>query len=173
MLWFTGLSGSGKSTIAQAVARGLTERGKSVLILDGDAVRGTLHRDLKFSSDDILENNRRLAALCSEALGKYDYVLVPVISPFRRGREYARRLLEPHFAELYVKASIEECIRRDVKGLYKKALAGQVENFIGLSLETPYEAPSSPNLTLDTAGEDVSASAAKVLEFVEKRTEKA
>lgn len=169
VLWFTGRSGSGKTTIANLVCERLKEKGEKVMIIDGDVVRDTIHRNLKFTPDDIKENNKLIALMCKKTLGHYNYVLVPIISPFRENRNFARELLSPQFAELYVKADLNECIKRDVKGLYKKALEGLIDNFIGVSPQTPYEEPDNPEIIIDTENEDISTSVAKVLKYINKR----
>ena len=166
VLWFTGRSGSGKTTIANLVCERLKEKGEKVMIIDGDVVRNTIHGNLKFSPDDIKENNKLIALMCKENLGHYDYILVPIISPFRESRNFARELLSPQFAELYVKASLNECVRRDVKGLYKKASEGLIDNFIGVSPQTPYEEPDNPEIIIDTENEDISTSVGKVLKYI-------
>src|SRR3989338_445100 len=121
VLWFTGLSGSGKSTIADKISEKLKNKGYSVKILDGDVVRNTLHRHLGFTKKDILLNNKLISGLALKYLKDYDIILIPIISPYRISRESARKLLGGCFAEVYIKATLKECIRRDVKGLYKKA----------------------------------------------------
>jgi adenylyl-sulfate kinase len=169
ILWFTGLSGSGKSTIASQLAASLELRGHKVLVLDGDVVRATLHQALSFTPEDIWENNLRIAALCEEQSGAYDYILVPVISPFAACRQSVREMLGDHYGEIFVDTALEECIRRDVKGLYKKALSGLIDHFIGISANTPYERPHSPEVTIHTATEDVNTAVRKILSFCEKR----
>lgn len=166
VLWFTGLSGSGKTTIANKVGEELKRTGKKVVIFDGDIIRDTIHKGLRFTPDDIKENNRKIALLCHRNLGLYDFILVPIISPFRDSRAYARTLLSPFFVEVYVKTDLSECIRRDIKGLYKKALAGLIDNFIGISPETPYEEPDNPAICLDTVKEDVNESVSRLLWYL-------
>ena len=167
VLWFTGLSGSGKTTVANLVSERLEMKGKKVKVIDGDVIRGTIHKDLKFTPEDIKENNRLIALMCKDNLGRWDYILVPIISPFRESRDFARKLLSGDFVEVYVKTDLNECIKRDTKGLYKKALSGAIDNFIGISSRTPYEAPENPEIIIDTACEDISASAEKVLGHIE------
>src|SRR3989338_2108971 len=133
VLWFTGLSGSGKSTIADSLSNILKAKGYKIKILDGDVVRNTLHRHLGFTRKDILLNNKLISQLALKYLDTHDIILVPIISPYKIGRENARKLLGKHFTEVYIKASLKKCIRRDVKGLYKKALDGEIKNFIGIS----------------------------------------
>jgi adenylylsulfate kinase len=150
VVWFTGLSGSGKTTIASAIEKKLSKAHKKVLVLDGDMIRSTFHKNLTFSPGDIKINNRRVAAFCKKHAGTCDYILVTLISPFRECRAYARKIFEPRFIEVFIKASMPECQKRDVKGLYKKALAGKIDNFIGLSPATPYEKPLRPEIVIDT-----------------------
>ena len=166
VLWFTGLSGSGKTTIANSVCEKLKVKGKKVKIIDGDIIRDTLHKDLKFTPEDIKENNKLIALMCQESLGQWDYILVPIISPFRESRDLARKLLAPGFVEIYIKTDLNECIKRDTKGLYKKALAGSIDNFIGVSPQTPYEIPDNPEIVIDTGCEDVLTSVEKVLGYI-------
>lgn len=166
VLWFTGLSGSGKTTIADRLYGELTKAKKKVMVIDGDAVRDTIHANLTFTPEDIKENNRLIALMCTDNIGKYDFILVPIISPFRESRDYARKLLLPQFAEVYIKANLGECVKRDVKGLYGKAFAGLIDNFIGISPQTPYEEPDNPEITVDTQKEDISASVAKILQQI-------
>lgn len=168
VLWFTGLSGSGKTTIANLVYEKLNQEGKNVKMLDGDVIRGTVHKSLGFTPEDIKENNRLIAQICKENLGRYDYILVPIISPFRESRNFAKKLLSSQFAELYIKASLDTCIKRDVKGLYKKAMEGSIDNFIGVSPRVPYEEPDSPDIIIDTEREDASTGVVKVLEYINK-----
>jgi len=150
-VWLTGLSGSGKSSIAKEVERRLYERGRHVVVLDGDNLRFGLNRDLSFSKTDRSENIRRAAEVAKLFNDAGAIVLVPVISPFRDDRENARRIIgERRFCEVYVSTPLEVCEARDGKGLYRKARAGEIEEFTGIS--SPYEAPQSPFLRLDTAG---------------------
>ena len=113
-------------------------------------MRATAHRHLGFSPDDIRENNRLVALLCQESLSKFDIILVPIISPFRESRATARRLIGEPFAEVYIKASLQEVIKRDPKGHYKAAQEGKLTGFIGIDDQVPYEAPESAELILDT-----------------------
>ncbi len=168
VLWFTGRSGSGKTTIANLVCERLKKRGKKIKVIDGDIIRSTIHRNLEFTPNDIKENNKLISLMCKENLGQYDYILVPIISPFRESRNFARELLSPQFAEFYIKTSLHECVRRDVKGLYKKASEGLIDNFISVSPQTPYEEPDNPEIIIDTEKENISTSVAKVLEYINK-----
>jgi len=164
--WFTGLSGAGKTTIADRASDILTELGLRVLSLDGDAVRATLNRHLGFSGADIRENNRLIANLCLESLAEYDVILVPIISPFKDSRAAARVLLEKNFSEVYVHASLEEAIRRDPKGLYQKALDGSLAGFIGIAADVPYEKPDAAEITLDTEKENMETCAQHLVKFL-------
>ena len=151
-VWLTGLSGSGKSTIAGAVADLLALRGTLTYTLDGDNLRHGLNGDLGFSSEDRAENVRRVAEVARLFADAGVVALVPVISPYRAGREHARRLHEAAgltFLEVFVDAPIEVCESRDPKGLYAKARAGELSGFTGI--DDPYEAPTSPELVVSTA----------------------
>lgn len=167
--WFTGLSGSGKSTIAGHVAGLLRASGRSVRILDGDVVRTELHRHLGFSPADIRENNRLIADLCRQSLDRYDVILVPVIAPFRDARAAARALLGPAFVEVYVRASMPEVMRRDPKGLYQQVQEGRLTGFIGLSPDVPYEPPEAPEIVLDTEANDAEACARELASLLGAR----
>jgi len=149
-LWFTGLSGAGKSTIAQLVGRRLEEAGREVDYLDGDVVRTHLSKGLGFSKEDRDTNIERIGWVASRLTRHGAAVLVSAISPYEETRRKARELVEEFgpFVEVYVEASVEECARRDVKGLYEKAFAGEIKEFTGVS--DPYEAPSSPDVVLHT-----------------------
>jgi adenylylsulfate kinase len=150
VLWFTGLSGSGKTTIALSLKDVLESLNKNVKIFDGDDVRNTIHTKLGFSESDIKKNNLIVADLVLEAQSKYDFIIVPIISPYVLHRQIVRERIKQGFFEVYIKCSIERCIERDVKGLYKKALNGEINNMIGLAKENPYEAPLDPDIVIDT-----------------------
>ncbi|MEK7084477.1 MAG: adenylyl-sulfate kinase [Patescibacteria group bacterium] len=150
VVWFTGLSGSGKTTIAAALKERLERADKRVVVLDGDAVRATAHRHLGFAREDIRENNRLVAELAKKKRLEAEVVLVPIISPYRADRETARRALEPGFIEVFVNCSVDECRQRDTKGLYGKAARGEIDNLIGVSPAMPYEAPEHPEIELRT-----------------------
>jgi len=123
---------------------------QNVLLVDGDTIRSTVHNDFDFSPESIKKNSHRIIDLCKEKIAFYDYIIVSVIAPFEETREYARRILGDNYKEIYVKASLNELVRRDTKGLYKKALIGKLKNLIGFDPKTPYETPENPNLTIDT-----------------------
>ncbi len=147
-LWFTGMSGSGKSTVSGLVARRLRELGAKVELLDGDVVRTRLSHGLGFTREDREENIRRIGFVC-ELLSRNGVVtIVAAISPYREGREEIRALAT-NFIEIYMKCPLEILISRDTKGLYKKALAGEIPQFTGIS--DPYEPPPAPELTIDSS----------------------
>jgi adenylyl-sulfate kinase len=165
VLWFTGLSGAGKSTIAQALADALRRRQKTVEILDGDAVRERIHTHLGFSEADIKENNRLVAGFAKESATTHDFVLVPIISPFSESRALAREIVGPGFSEIYVASSHETRAARDPKGLYKKMAAGELQDFIGYG-GVPYEAPEHPDLTILTDSTPLAQSVEQVLHYL-------
>ena len=149
ILWFTGLSGSGKSTLAHAVEEALHQRGCRTFVLDGDNVRHGLCADLGFSSKDRVENIRRIGEVAKLFMEAGVIVLTAFISPFRADRKRVQNMFDcSDFIEIYCDASIDICEARDVKGLYKKARAGQIAEFTGIS--APYEAPKNANLTINT-----------------------
>jgi adenylylsulfate kinase len=151
IIWFTGLSGSGKSTLAHAVEEILYQQGCHTFVLDGDNVRHGLCGDLGFSSKDREENIRRIGEIAKLFMEAGVIVLTAFISPYRADRKRVRGMVEHgEFIEIYCNASIEVCEARDVKGIYKKARAGQIAEFTGIS--SPYEAPENPELTVNTGG---------------------
>ncbi len=166
-LWFTGLSGAGKSTIAERVEHQLAARGLKVEVLDGDVVRTNLSKGLGFSKEDRDTNIRRIAFVADLLSRNGVIAITAAISPYREIRDEARGKMGERFVEIYVKASVEECARRDVKGLYEKAFKGEIKEFTGVS--DPYEPPSAPELVLDTENETPDESAGKVLAYVEER----
>ena len=167
-LWFTGLSGAGKSTIANLVDRRLAAAGRHTYLLDGDNIRHGLNRDLGFTDADRVENIRRVAEVARLLVDAGLIVLVSFISPFRSERRMARELFDKdEFIEVFVDTPMEECQRRDPKGLYKRALAGQISNFTGL--DSPYEAPENPEMRLLTTTQDADALAEFVLDQLRSR----
>ena len=168
IVWMTGLSGAGKSTVANRVEEKLWRQGRHTMLLDGDNLRFGLNKDLGFADADRVENVRRTAEVAKLMLEAGLIVLCSLISPFRRERALARQLVGPgEFLEVFVDAPIEECRRRDPKGLYARALAGQIPNFTGIS--SPYEAPEAPDLHLQTDIHDVETLADRVLDELRHR----
>jgi len=160
-LWFTGLSGAGKSTLAAAVSAELGRRGIPVEVLDGDEVRQNLSKGLGFSREDRDTNIRRIGYVAKLLTRNGVAVITAAISPYRAIRDEVREAVGT-FIEVYVKASLDECIRRDTKGLYARALAKEIPQFTGVS--DPYEEPLSPELVIDTEREEVSESAARLID---------
>lgn len=158
-LWFTGLSGAGKSTISERIYQRLRDSGARVELLDGDIVRTHLSKGLGFSKEDRDTNIRRIGWVCQILSRNGVIAITAAISPYRDIREEVRRSIE-NFVEVYVHCPIEVLAERDVKGLYKKALAGEIPNFTGVS--DPYEAPADPELTVDSSRESVDESVEKV-----------
>jgi adenylylsulfate kinase len=168
ILWFTGLSGAGKSTLAHAVEEALHKQGCHTLVLDGDNVRHGLCSDLGFSSGDRIENIRRVGELAKLFVEGGVIVLTAFISPFRSDRERVRSLV-PHgdFLEVHCLCSLEVCEKRDVKGMYKRARAGEIKDFTGIS--SPYEVPEVPELTVETGALSIEQSVAKVMQLLRGR----
>ncbi len=169
VLWFTGLSASGKSTIAHALAVQLTSLGKTVSTIDGDEIRRGAHKHLGFTPADIKENNRRIVELAKERLVKSDIVLVSIISPYAESRRKARLRIGPGFLEIFVHASERTRLMRDPKGLYKKAKGGELKRLIGYHAEAPYEAPLAPDLVLDTDEASIEESVSQLLGFLKMK----
>ncbi|HEU4536601.1 MAG TPA: adenylyl-sulfate kinase, partial [Polyangiaceae bacterium] len=167
VLWLTGLSGAGKTTLAEALAPRLRAAGKRVESLDGDEVRAHLSKGLGFSREDRDANVARLAFVAHLLQRNGVYVLVSAISPFRAARDAARQLIAPRFFEVHVAPPLEACVGRDVKGLYRRALAGEIPNFTGVS--DPYEEPLAPELRLDTSRLTVAEGVESVLEALASR----
>jgi bifunctional enzyme CysN/CysC len=168
VLWFTGFSGAGKSTIANLVEAGLHARGAHTLLLDGDNIRHSLNRDLGFTEEDRVENIRRIGEVAKLMTDAGLIVLCSFISPFRAERRMVRELLpEGEFIEIFVDTPLDECIARDPKGLYKRALAGQLKNFTGV--DQPYEAPENAEIRLDAGRKDAERLAHDVIADLAKR----
>lgn len=164
-LWFTGLSGSGKSTLSQLVASRLRALGARVEVLDGDITRTLLCQGLGFSREDREENIRRIGFVC-ELLSRNDVIAIAAaISPYRASRDELRKRI-PNFIEIHMNCPVEVLIKRDVKGLYKKALAGEIKQFTGIS--DPYEDPIAPEVTIDSSSESIESSVAKVIRRLEE-----
>lgn len=168
VLWFTGLSGAGKSTIANALEQELVRRGIHSYLLDGDNVRHGLCADLGFSEADRTENLRRVGAVAGLMLDAGLVVLSAFISPYRAQRDKIRQSLpEGKFLEIYVATSLDVCEQRDVKGLYKKARQGEISHFTGIS--DPYEPPQQPDLVLDTAALSIEQSVAALIALLQQQ----
>ncbi|MFA0745662.1 MAG: hypothetical protein LASZOEIN_002475 [Candidatus Fervidibacter sp.] len=159
VVWLTGLSGAGKTTIAHALAERLKAAGYKVEILDGDIVRQHFSKGLGFSKEDRIENIKRVAYVAHLLARNGVVVIVALISPYREGRNYARQLIGD-FVEVYVKCPLNVLIERDVKGLYAKALRGEIQNFTGIS--DPYEPPENPEVVVETDKETVDESVDKI-----------
>jgi adenylylsulfate kinase len=168
VLWFTGLSGSGKSTIGHRVERMLIERGAFAYVLDGDNVRHGLNSDLGFAPEDRVENIRRIGEVARLFADAGGLVLSAFISPYRTDRDRVRGLMGPgEFVEVFVDTPLEICEARDPKGLYKKARAGEISNFTGL--DAPYEVPENPEVHLETANISVDEAAAQVIRYLDEQ----
>jgi adenylyl-sulfate kinase len=164
VVWLTGLPGSGKTTIARGLKRELKVRGLKFEVFDGDEVRKNLSKGLGFSKEDRDTHNKRVIYVCKLLTRNGVNAVVSLISPYRSTRAYAREQL-PRFVEVYLKCSVEECIRRDPKGLYKKALAGEIDNMTGI--QDPYEEPVNPEVVLDTEHDSSEYNIQKVLSKLE------
>src|SRR6266508_2353793 len=169
MLWFTGLSGSGKTTIAELVRPELERRGRKVEWLDGDEVREHLSKGLGFSKEDRDTNIDRIGWVASRLTRHGAAVIVSAISPYAEARAKARAMVEEHgtFVEVFVDASVEECARRDVKALYEKAFRGEIKEFTGVS--DPYEAPAAAEICIESEQEDPEESARLIVELLAER----
>ena len=168
VLWFTGLSGSGKSTLCTTIEKKLYDSRISTYILDGDNVRHGINGNLGFSPEDRAENIRRVGEISKLFVDAGIVILTAFISPYQRDRDQARKLLGNHeFIEIYVKCSVEECERRDPKGLYEKARAGEIRNFTGIS--APYEPPVDPEIIIDNENQSIEVSANQVIRYLKNQ----
>ena len=166
VLWFTGLSGSGKSTLAHALEEKLFQKGCKTFVLDGDNVRHGLNSNLDFSEASRTENIRRISEVSKLMLESGLIVMTAFISPFNKDRIEARKLIsDDDFIEIYCKASLETCEARDVKGLYKRARAGEIKNYTGI--DSPYEIPVNSELIIDTDKETLDDSVSKIIKLLE------
>jgi len=165
LIWFTGLSGSGKSTIANIVEKKLHEDGIKTYTLDGDNIRKGINNDLSFTPEDRTENIRRIAEISNLMVDAGLVVLAAFVSPYKKDREKIRTIVKDvNFVEIFVNTSIEECERRDIKGLYKKARAGEIKNMTGIS--APYQAPNNPDIEILTENESVEDSVKRILDYI-------
>ena len=169
IFWFTGLSGSGKTTVARAIKTLLEAHDCSVLILDGDDVRERLHVDIGFSEQDIKKNNSLIADLCQTYRSDYDVILVPIISPYEISRKQAHILLGDGFFEIYFSADLATVMKRDIKGLYAKAKRGEINNLIGYSPSNVFEPPQSPDFVVNSGCDSVEKSVAELYKFIIKQ----
>ncbi|MFT4851232.1 MAG: adenylylsulfate kinase [Sediminicola sp.] len=168
LLWFTGLSGSGKSTLSNLVEVALHNKGLSTYILDGDNIRKGINKDLNFAPEDRTENIRRIAEISNLMLDAGVLTLAAFVSPYLKDREEVKQIVgADNFIEIYVNTSLEECERRDVKGLYKKARAGEIKNMTGIS--APYEVPTNPDFEIITDGQSIEDSVKEVLTFLNNK----
>ena len=168
VIWFTGLSGSGKSTLAHSVEEELYKLGCRTFVLDGDNVRHGLSSNLTFNDDDRKENIRRIGEAAKLIMEAGVIAVTAFISPFKKDRNLVRQLLpQGDFIEIYCNASLEVCESRDVKGLYKRARAGEIKNYTGIN--SPYEAPDNPELVIDTESVSLEESVAKVIDFLKSK----
>jgi adenylylsulfate kinase len=168
LIWFTGLSGSGKSTLANLVEMALHQKGASTYILDGDNIRQGINKDLNFAPEDRSENIRRIAEISNLMLDAGILTLAAFVSPYIKDRERVKQIVgAENFIEIYVNTSIEECERRDVKGLYKKARKGEIKNMTGIS--APYQAPVNPDFEVVTDGQSIAKSVNTILNYLNQR----
>lgn len=168
LIWFTGLSGSGKSTLANALEIQLHKNGISTYTLDGDNVRQGINKDLDFSPEDRTENIRRIAEIANLMVDAGIVTLAAFVSPYIKDREAIKIIVgEDHFIEVYVNTSLAECERRDIKGLYKKARAGEIKNMTGIS--APYEAPVRPDIEIVTDHQPIETSVATIIGFINQK----
>jgi len=166
IFWFTGLSGSGKSTIATGVKTLLNKNGYKTLILDGDIIRKKFHDDLGFTKNDIIKNNSLIKDICIKERTNYNMILIPIISPYRISRKEARFALSPGFYEIFVRTKKSILMKRDTKGLYAKAIKGELNNLIGFSPNAPFEKPLNPDLIIDSSKEGKDSSIKLFYNFV-------
>ena len=165
LLWFTGLSGSGKSTIANVVEQQLHKKGIKTYTLDGDNIRKGINNDLTFSPEDRTENIRRIAETANLMVDAGLVVLAAFVSPYKKDRDNIKNIVKDvNFVEIFINTSVEECERRDVKGLYKKARAGEIKNMTGIS--APYEAPENPDIEIKTEIETVDQAVQRIIEYL-------
>ncbi|PTE69592.1 adenylyl-sulfate kinase [Staphylococcus devriesei] len=168
VIWFTGLSGSGKSTVSVALEKALFEQGKHSYRLDGDNVRHGLNKNLGFSPEDRKENIRRIGEVSKLLVDAGTIAITAFISPYRQDRDDVRAILEEgEFIEVYTECSVEECEKRDPKGLYEKARSGEIKEFTGIS--APYEAPNHPEITINTEQQSVEASVEHIHNYLKEK----
>lgn len=170
VIWLTGYSGAGKSTLANGIEHRLFEKGIHTYILDGDNVRKGLNSDLYFSDEDREENIRRVGEVSKLFVDAGIVVIAAFISPFRKDRDQVRSIIEPdHFIEIFVDTSIQECEKRDTKGLYKKARLGEISNFPGISSE--FERPINPEITINTENQTIEESVSQIIRQLKEKVD--
>ena len=170
VVWFTGLSGSGKSTLANQVEHELYKKGIKTFSLDGDNIRNGLNKNLGFTAEDRQENLRRIAEVAKLFVESGAVVIASFISPMKKDRDMIKEIIgEEDFIEIFVNTSLEECERRDVKGLYKKARAGEIKNFTGI--DSPYENPESPDLEIKTEEDDLKNALKRIISYLQVKLE--
>ncbi|WP_272023226.1 adenylyl-sulfate kinase [Olleya namhaensis] len=168
LIWFTGLSGSGKSTIANVVEQELYKLGVKTYTLDGDNIRKGINSDLTFTPEDRTENIRRIAEIGNLMVDAGLVTLAAFVSPYKKDRENIKNIVKDvNFVEVYINTSVEECERRDVKGLYKKARAGEIKNMTGIS--APYEAPENPDIEIKTEEKTVEEAVHDIMNFIKPK----
>ncbi len=167
VIWLTGLSGSGKSTIANELEYRLNKMKYHTYLLDGDNIRNGLNSDLGFSEKDRKENIRRISEVAKLFLDAGIITITAFISPFKKDREKARQIIGEDFIEVFVDTPLEECIKRDPKGLYKKALNGEIKEFTGIN--SPYEKPTNPDIHIDTTNNDIVSSVDLIIKYLNEK----
>ncbi|WP_375238362.1 adenylyl-sulfate kinase [Aurantibacter sp.] len=168
LIWFTGLSGSGKSTIANLVEQELYNLGVKTYSLDGDNIRKGINKDLSFSPEDRTENVRRIAEVSNLMVDAGLVVLGAFVSPYKKDREDIKSIVKVvNFVEVFINTSVEECERRDVKGLYKKARAGEIKNMTGIS--APYEEPENPDIKINTEQKSVQEAVSEIISYIKPK----
>ncbi len=166
LIWITGLSGSGKSTIGSALESSLYNLGKATYLLDGDNLRHGINSDLGFSDIDRIENIRRIGEISKLFVDAGLITIATFVSPFRKDRNFVRSLLGDYFIEVYIDCDLDTCIKRDPKGLYEKALSGEISQFTGIS--SPYEKPDKPELVINTVDDPIEESINKIITFIKE-----
>ena len=170
LIWFTGFSGSGKSTIANLVEQRLHNKGIKTYTLDGDNIRRKINSDLTFTPEDRAENIRRIAEIANLMVDSGLVVLAAFVSPYKKDRKNIRSIVKDvNFVEVFINTSIEECERRDVKGLYKKARTGEIKNMTGIS--APYEAPENPDIEIKTEEKTIEEAVLEIMNHIELKLE--
>lgn len=169
VIWFTGLSGSGKTSISDGLKKKLEEKGYSIFQIDGDKFRKEQKTKNVFTTQEIIENNRRIISYCRSIQDKYDFIIVSVISPFEETRKKAREIFKDKYIEIFLNCSLEALIKRDIKGLYQKALKGEIDNLIGYSEKIPYEAPKNPEIVLATDKKHIQGCCKEVMSHLKNK----